>query len=690
MKKLSVLLLALMTIPTYGQSILGALGQHQDSLKSDTPGTKPKDEVKPSTESISSSSNLKCEENDQTSLPLSFVSSLIQKKDGQLSLNHDPREGTLSVVSPDMIGNCSSMLEWKLKKPEIKGKPSYAVELKFKTDDDCTAEGCSYKVAIVENGEFKKYEPMTFKPTMKGFEECLQKSGVVSGGKVVPSAIYSTPISEKFSGLDYSGNVYFLSHGPATPLVKAKHGSFEHIHGCDYYEKTHKDLEQLLTLEDSEKARLDAEAEKLRECKVDEYSKLTDFIEKYESYSTQLGDIRDQLILEAARKSAAAISAGKYTEEDLKVLSDFEKYVVEAKVEKAKAIYEEGLELEGDAKKAKQAELNKVLAEIAALNQKPYFLSAHTQKLISDGRFEEATTMNSFKLVLENYQRLGAKQNGVVITPEVANQKIMSSRLAFSSALDKEKERYEIRTGQVEGNSEYYVSLAKRMRNNIQVRTQNFSGEIQSEYARVQQPNGYCYKYFRNTQKCIQDSVERIQELQALLQHYNKVDSERAAEYDAQAQEYSELEAQGRRYVAAQNGEVPEEEPAAAPVDTTLPPQAQPQPGAYTFDYNPGNAQNQAMMTPNMHQYPTNPYQNQNMFQQQQNPYGYASQSQYGQFGMQQQPYMGMNSGYNFNFNAGFGMGQQQQQNPYMYGQQQQGYWQQPYQSYNMYSMYGR
>src|SRR5690606_20951228 len=467
MKKFSVLLLSLITIPTYAQSVLGALGKHQDGLSSGSPGsTKPKEEVKPSTEVVSSSSGQRCEENDQTSLPLAFVSSLIQKRDGALSFHHDPREGTLTVTSPDMIGNCSSMLQWGLKKPEIKGQKSYAVELKFKVDDECTAEGCPYKVAIVENGEFKEYKTMTFKPTMKGFEECLQKSGVVSGGKVVSSAIYSSPVSEKFSGLDYSGNIYFLSHGPATPMIKAKHGNFEQIHGCDYYEKTGKDIETLITLDDSEKARLDAEAARLKECKVDEYSKLTDFIEKYENYSTQLGDIRDQLILEAARKSAEAIGSGKYTDEDLKVLSDFEKYIVEPRVEKAVLLYEEGLELEGDAKKAKQAELNKVLAEIGALNQKPYFLPSHTKKLIADGRFEEASTMNSFKLVLENHQRLGAKQNGVVITPEVAHQRIMSSRMAFSSAMEKEKENYEIKTGQVSGHSAEYNQLASRMSKN--------------------------------------------------------------------------------------------------------------------------------------------------------------------------------------------------------------------------------
>jgi hypothetical protein len=253
------------------------------------------------------------------------------------------------------------------------------------------------------------------------------------------------------------------------------------------------------------------------------------------------------------------------------------------------------------------------------------------------------------------------------------------------------------------------------MRSNIQTRNQNFTAEIQEEYARVQQPNGYCYKYWRNTQKCIQDSMERIQELQALLQHYNKVDEERAAEYDAKAREYGDLEVQGRRYVAAQNGEAPPVEtnttttPAAQ--DTTVPnsrPQSQDS-GVYSFNFNqgqPGNQQmyqQQAQMTPQQFQYPMNPNQNNNMFMQQQ-PYGY--QQQY----MGQQNFGGgMN--YNYNYGSSQGFGYQPQgaysfnwggggmQQPYgqqqYYGQQQQysqqggGYWNRPYQAYGGMSLYG-
>ncbi len=679
MKKLSILMLSLATLPANSASMLESLSSYQDSLSSDgavTKTTSPVD-VKPSAESISSSS-AKCEEDDQTSLPLALVTSLIMQKNASLDFTHDPRSNSLSISSADMISNCSSMLEWQLKQPEIQGRKSYAVEVKIKQGESCDAGGCAYKVARVEKGEFKNYDTMFFKPTLKGFEECIEKSGVRVDGKIVPGAIYPSPVKEKFSGLEHTGPLMFLSHGPQSPMIKAKYGKFSHVDGCDYYETAHPQVGDLLTYSDAEKIRLDAEAAKLKECKHDEYSKIADFIEKNENYLVELGSIRDRLIMEAAAKSAAAIASGKYTEKDIEVMNDFDRYVVSTKVATVNALYNQVVELEGDAKKGKQEQLKVALAEILALNQKPYFLASHAKKLLDDGRFDDSERLNSMKLVMEHHQRLGSKQDNVLITPEVAAERVAASRAAFSQALEIEKENYEIRTGQVTGKAQTHAQLASRMRNNIQIRTQNFMAEIQLEYQRVQQPNGYCFKYYRNTQKCIQDSMQRIQELQALAQHYNNVDSQRAAEYDAEAKKYGELEAQGSRYIAAQNGEVGPPAAGVAGTDTTTVParpQDTPPPGTYNFNYQagqqpqlqgpvqPGPLALGSQYQPYQYQNPTTPYQNQNMFQQQQYPYqqqrpwlgqqSYGGYQQYtngmpGQYNYQQQqaPYMGYNQPY--------------------------------------------
>ena len=196
-------MLSLVTIPLHAQSLLSTLNQHQEELESETkaPVTDPKKAKakKPGPAEVSSSgvsasvNAAKCDENDQTSLPLSYVTSLILSKGGHLDVNYDPRKSTVTVAAPDMISNCSSMIEWKLKEQEIAGARAYAIEAKLKEGDNCTDQGCEYKVAKVEGGAFKEYQRMTLKPTLKGFEECLSKAGVIARPKVTRIAAPSMP-----------------------------------------------------------------------------------------------------------------------------------------------------------------------------------------------------------------------------------------------------------------------------------------------------------------------------------------------------------------------------------------------------------------------------------------------------------------------------------------------------------------
>jgi hypothetical protein len=114
MKKLSILLLSAMTLSARGENILNTLNSFQsnikpaDSVNSGSPSvTSPsKPEVKPSRDS-SVSSSLKCEEDDQTSLPLAFITSLIQQKEGALNISHYPAEGSLKIELPSMISKCN-------------------------------------------------------------------------------------------------------------------------------------------------------------------------------------------------------------------------------------------------------------------------------------------------------------------------------------------------------------------------------------------------------------------------------------------------------------------------------------------------------------------------------------------------------------------------------------------------------
>lgn len=736
MKKFSILVLSLLALPLHAQTILNTLNQYQNNLKpSESSGqsanSQSKPEVKPSSESISSSTT-KCEENDQTSLPLAYINSLILEKDGAVKFTHSPSEGTLTVEAPNMISNCNSMIEWKLKKPEFKGQKAWAVEATIKKGDVCNVDGtCSYKVKQVKNGDAQDSLNMNFKPTLKGFEECLQKSGVIVGGKMVPEAIAGEALNEKFSGLDYSGKLFLLSHGPSSPLVKAKYGKFEYQNGCDYYENVAADPRTLLTLTDAERQRLDAEAAKLRECKVDEYGKLTSFIDKYEEYASDLGQVRDRLILEATKKSADNLTKGKYTDEDLKVLKDFETFVVNPKIDLARQLYEQGLDMEGDAKAANQAQLDAVLAEIKALQQAPYFTAAHIQKLIKDGKFDSAETMNRFLTVLATHQRLGAIENGTKITTGVAAQRANVAIAKFKEDLKTEIKKYETRTGQRDVEQKQYVAEAAAARWRIQQRNANYTERIQEVYADITPPNGHCYKYWVNTQKCVADTQEELNGLVAKLQFDNNFDQQIATTADQNAKDWGALAAEGRRYVASQNGEpVPAEtqNPQGQPTDNLSPGARQtPQnPNFYNLQQpgqqgQPGQQQpyfnyQAAAQSWQGYQQQTVPYGGQQNMYQQNNPYApYMGGQQQPNFMGQQaygyQPASQYQTGglFNFNFGVGnqqpyygqqqYGYGQQpmyggyQQASPYGYNTQQQNAasWYRPYgQAYNQYSLYGR
>ena len=224
----------------------------------------------------------------------------------------------------------------------------------------------------------------------------------------------------------------------------------------------------------------------------------------------------------------------------------------------------------------------------------------------------------------------------------MARVRIANARGELANRMIAAREDYDIRSGTTTGMSQSYRELAAAIRKNIERRNQNYSQEMTCEYARIQQQNpqakqlcgsqsGYCFAYFRNTQKCIQDSTQRIIELQNSLAHFNKIDNERAVEFDSKAQRYATMEQEGAVNQARLNGE---EAPAAQPVDTTAVPQRTEDPNAA--------ASQQSMMPPWMMNQ-TQPYGNQTMMNQPQNPYA-------GMYGQQNSSWMGQSG-----FNAGFG-----------------------------------
>jgi hypothetical protein len=715
MKTFSILLLFIIAIPVKAETFLGALQQYQSSLpaaSASSPGAaNAGNEVTAPSTSVSVS-NATCEEDSkkQNSLPLSFLTGLVLQQKAELNVNHDPSSGRLRISAPaPMIGNCANMLKWNLDQNEIEGKKTYSVSVKFKDDGNCTTDEagvkkCSYRVAKVAGGN-TSYEQMNFEPTILGFQACMEATGVVVNGSVVPAAIDRKSIDESFSGLQESGQLLFLSNGKITASMADNEFRFGKVrqNGCDVYEKIHPTITAVYSTSELERQRLDQQAEELRSCPVNEYQRVADFLDRYDSYVDTLGEVRDNLIMQAAKSLAKKIADNKLeevTDEDWKVINDFERYIVDPKRQKMAELFESMQSLEGSALAAARTEMQKIRAELDALTKPPYFQKVQVERLLAAGKFEAAEKMEGIRIAVAETIKIGKQEGNRTVTPDMAMERIAIAKGKLTSQVATARENYDIRTGATTGMSQTYRDLSAAMRRNIDSRTQNYGQEIQSEYARIQQ-GGYCYRYFRNTQKCIQDSMERIQELQTALQHYNKIDMERAAEYDQKAQQYGTMEQEGRVYVAKQNGE---EAPSAPAADTTVPGRR-----SEEQDASQAAAAQQAMMPPWMMQQQT-PYGNQSMMNMQSNPYGqmYGQNSSWmgqagfnGNFGFQggmgsnfmgmQQPQMG-NVGVNWLAMGQQGMGQQgmygNQMYP-MYGNQMGGqmYGQQPMYGQQQYGM---
>jgi hypothetical protein len=663
MKKTAIISLSLlMSFSAFAKSVSEALEDYQNSFSpssSDAPGATPAREaaVRSTGAVAASAANLSCDEDNETTLPLKRLMQLMQSRSPALKFDHDPRAGILTVSSPNIIGNCASMLDWTMEPKVINGTKSYVIAVKFKKGSDCQPDGsCTYSVTKAD-GTSTKTEKMVFKPTLDGFDKCMVDSGAVKGDAVDPNAVYPARVSYPFEGVTDTGNVLFAARGKPSSKINAKFGDWTMVNGCDFYENPATGGVNVSSAADIDAKALSDQAAALRTCPANEYQKVADFVDRNEKFAGDLANVRDRLIKEEAQKVAKNITDGKFNEEDAKILEDFEKYILQPKIDRIKQLYAELQGLQGDARTAKQQELNAARAELAAYNNAPYFVAAQVQKLLTIGNFEGSTSLFGIRAEAAMYSKLGTKVDNVDVTLDNINVQISRFQVEFSKTVVDEKEKYAVRTGQTTGLAQSYVDRAQQLRDNQTTRTANYRDEMRTEIARTVQ-GGYCYVYNPNPAKCIADSQLRVKELAEELAKKNDVDAKRAVEMDTKAQDYAKLERQGREYVAKQNGETV---PAESTEDALTP-------------------SRRAASVTTTASAPTNPQasyggnQQQQMFQQQQQAMLAAQMQQWSQYGQQQSQYpqmgqqqMGFNGAPTY---LGAQYGQQQGYNPMMMGGQ--------------------
>lgn len=638
----------------------------------------------PSVSSTASSQN--CPSSGQVTIPLQFVQAMQRTRGASLQITHDTTVNRMHVKGGDFLSNCNGMLEWGLRNPTTQF-PQYVVELKIKS---CGANTCPFSVMEKDASGSSVEKQISVAPTFEGLKQCLKETGVMKeDGGIDSSKMVIRDLDISFDRVSQSAPVWFGSHLPEAKAVYRKQGES----GCYHYEDIRQGGVNVYSQEDSERMRLDEQAQLI--CGSGNYRHISDFIDRYGQYAGTLSAIRDELILKDYRDLAEKIRKNEDIQTaDFSIIGDFQRYVVDPLTNQIAALHEEIGRLPNGSqqRRSKEAQLKDMMNRLASFKNVPYITQGDVDKLMAKGMFDEASSVNTIHLTAQHFGRLGVSERGVAVTPRSARNRIQEGISQFNSNLVARRHEYEVKTGRVTGESDYYYDLAAQHRRNIQIRTANYQTEITTEAQRIQPPQGYCYRYFRNTQKCVNDSMLRINELREQLRLSNQADAEIAADLLRKSNQYDQWEAEGRRYVASQSGE-------EAPADTATPRRETPQgPGVDAPSVDRSGEQQTADQQQNPYQFQFNnpmmqgqmPTQQQGMIpgQQQFNPFAQQQQQwgtqqfmapwwqsqqpqqqNYNPFMQQQQQGMGMQGQYSFNFGQA-----QAQMNPWSQQGMQQGY----------------
>lgn len=327
-------------------SLLKALYDSQkDTVQEDAPGPESPAELGATT---SMQTSAQCTEKDQNTLPLRYVMGLLREKGASLRPSHDPASGTLVINGGGMIGNCNSMLEYKLSQPDPEQETPYVFQVKIK---GCGSEKCDYQVKTAEGGMPKDMGTKAFEPNMNGFMKCLEETGVFKDGQIQEDKIALAEFKAIQSGVKQSSELWFASHGPyVDPAggVFGNEGNKKPGMGCYYFEDIKKGGFDIYSKGDIELTRKKDQFQVL--CKSGNYrlidQKIGEFGEVRYLQNILVG-VRNELLLDEVKKLAkqlkdnddySGLDAGKIK----RIVEDFEKYIIQPKKDELFGVYKNG------------------------------------------------------------------------------------------------------------------------------------------------------------------------------------------------------------------------------------------------------------------------------------------------------------------------------------------------------------
>lgn len=279
------------------------------------------------------SQDLDCNgEEERNTIPYKFLLGLLANR--SLDISHDPHSGVLSLKGGVMIGNCQSMLETVVSKPN-ENIPYYTFQVAVKRPGGCDGDVCSYGVTKINNGENKKYTK-SFKPSFAGFVDCLKDTGVYSDGKISQNKVAPVEFLHKERDITLTSEVVYANRGFKGTRYAGKYSTnkLPEYPGCYYFEDVKKDGFKTYSVDEMEDYELERLYQKV--CDSGNYKLIDSHISDFDQlapFQDGLVKIRNELILEEVKKLSEIVTEAEDLSEVDKakfkeVTSDFLEHVV--------------------------------------------------------------------------------------------------------------------------------------------------------------------------------------------------------------------------------------------------------------------------------------------------------------------------------------------------------------------------
>ena len=287
----------------------------------------------PQIEGNRTSQDLECnEEKDRNTVPYKFLLGLLANK--SLSISHDPHSGVLKFDGGIMIGNCQSMLETVVSKPN-ESIPYYTFQVAVKKPGGCNGDKCQYEVTSISNGENKK-ATKSFKPNFDGFVSCLKETGVFVNGKINQKKVAPIEFVHEERDITQTSELLYANRGYKGTRYAGKYSTnkIPTYPGCYYFEDIQKGGFKTYSVDDMESFELERLYQKV--CNSGNYKLIDSHISDFDQlvpFQNGLIKIRNELILDEVKKLHEIVSESEQLNEVDKakfkeVSSDFLEHVI--------------------------------------------------------------------------------------------------------------------------------------------------------------------------------------------------------------------------------------------------------------------------------------------------------------------------------------------------------------------------